>query len=234
MNKHSLVDKYPNVLSTIQQGTVIGVLLIRHSFILNNKPFIDHYPEPLHAIIHHEYTTGRQLGPFTKAELEAAIGPFQTSPLFIIPKPNKPGKFHLVQDFSFPHSPSSPIMLINTQIDSSLYPCTWGTFATMALCIKRLPPRAQATTRDEAEAYHTIPLHPFQWNGTVVRIGINAFNLNTCLSFGLGPSAGVYGACADAANDIMQAEGIGPIIKWVNDRVFFCIPRASLTPFNAE
>jgi hypothetical protein len=48
--------------------------------------------------------------------------------------------------------------------------------------------------RDEAEAYRIIPLHPSQWNGTVVKLGDDAFNLDTCLSFGLGPSAGLYRA----------------------------------------
>jgi hypothetical protein len=78
-----------------------------------------------------------------------------------------------------------------------------------------------------------MPLHPSQWNGTVVRIDDDAFNIDTCLAFGLAPSAGVYGACADAANDIMRAEGIGPIIKWVDDRVFFRIPVSTLDTFNA-
>jgi len=63
-----------------------------------------------------------------------------------------------------------------------------------------------------------MPLHPSQWNGTVVRIDDDAFNIDTCLAFGLAPSAGVYGTCADAANDIMRAEGIGPITKWVDGR----------------
>jgi hypothetical protein len=139
----------------------------------------------------------------------------------------------MVQDFSFPYSPSSPILSINAHMDSSLYPCTWGTFATMALCMARLPPGSQAAARDEAEAYRTMPLHPSQWNGTVVRVGDDAFNLDTCLLFGLAPSAGIYGACADAANNIMRAEGIGPIVKWVDDKVFFRLPKPALTSFNA-
>jgi hypothetical protein len=232
MHKHDLVHKYPSVLSTLQIGAVIGVPRIDHTFIPINKPSIAQYASQFHTIIQHEYSTRRHLGPFTKLQLEAAIGPFQTSPLSIIPKSNKPGKFRLVQDFSFPHPSSSPIPSINSSIDSSLYPCTWGTFSTMALCIARLPPGSQAATRDEAEAYRTIPLHASQWNGTVVRVGDDAFNLDSCLSFGLAPSAGTYGACADAANDIMRAEGIGPIIKWVDDRVFFRIPRSALTNFN--
>ncbi len=79
-----------------------------------------------------------------------------------------------------------------------------------------------------------IPLHPSQWKGTVVRVDNDAFNIDTCLVFGLAPSAGVYGACADAANDIMHAEGISPIIKWVNDRVFFRIPVSALADFNVD
>jgi hypothetical protein len=97
------------------------------------------------------------------------------SPLSIIPKSNKPGKFRLAQNFSFPHALDAPILSINTQLDSSLHPCTWGTFSTMALCITRLPPGSQAAARDEAEAYRTMPLHLSQWNGTVIRIGEDAF-----------------------------------------------------------
>jgi hypothetical protein len=37
-----------------------------------------------------------------------------------------------------------------------------------------------------------MPLHPSQWNGTVVRVGDDAFNLDTYLPFGLAPSAGIY------------------------------------------
>jgi len=104
----------------------------------------------------------------------------------------------------------------------------------MALCITHLPPGSQATTRDESEAYRTIPLHPSQWNGTAIRVGEDAYNLDTCLAFRLAPSAGVYGVCADAANDILRAEGIGPIIKWVDDRVFFRIPKSALADFNTD
>lgn len=234
MFKHDLVNKYPSVLSILQNGAVIGVPQIEHTFAPVNKSSIVQYAAQFLVIIQHEYATKRHLGPFTRLQLEAAIGPFQTSPLTIIPKPGKPGKFRLVQDFSFPHTPSSPISSINAAIDSSLYPCTWGTFSTMSLLISRLPPGSQAAARDEAEAYRTIPLHPSQWNGTVVRVGDDAYNLDACLSFRLAPSAGIYGVCADAANDIMRAEGIGPIIKWVDDRIFFRIPRPALTEFNAD
>jgi hypothetical protein len=58
MVKHDPVDEYPSVLSTIQQGAVIGVPLIRHSLHHLINP-IDYYSELFLAIIHHEYATGQ-------------------------------------------------------------------------------------------------------------------------------------------------------------------------------
>src|SRR6266478_2826003 len=179
MVKHQLVNKYPNILSTLQHGMIVGVQPILHSFLPPNKPSIAQYTTTFHTILQHEYLMHWQLGPFTRAQLEMAIGPCQSSLLSIILKPNKPGKYQLIQDFSFPYSPTSPIPSINTSLDSSLFPCTWGTFSTMALCIAQLPPGAQAATRDESEAYRSIPLHLSQWSSTVLRVSEDAFNIDT-------------------------------------------------------
>jgi hypothetical protein len=76
---------------------------------------------------------------------------------------SKPGKYHVVHDFSHPHSPLPEAVSINSHIDSNDFPCTWGTFSTVALLITRLPPGSQASIRDTAEAYRTIPAAPSQW-----------------------------------------------------------------------
>jgi hypothetical protein len=110
----------------------------------------------------------------------------------------------------------------------------YGELSLIVLCIARLLLGLQAATRDEAEVYRTIPLHPSQWNGTVMRVGHDAFNLSTCLSFGLAPSVGIYGTYTDAANNILRVQGIGPITKWVNNRVFFRIPKSVLADFNNQ
>ncbi len=191
MCKHNLVHKYPTVLSNLQNGALISIPHIEHTFMLPNTSSVTYYQAQFQTILQREYAMQCHIGPYSKVQLEATIGPFQTSLLSIIPKPNKPGKFRLVQDFSFLHTPASPIPSINSAIDSSLHPCMWGTFSTMALCITRLPPGSQAATRDEAEAYRMIPLHLSQWNGTVTRVGDDPFNLDTCLAFGLAPSAGM-------------------------------------------
>ncbi len=66
MLKHDLVNKYPNILSTIQNGMVIGVPLIKHTFIPPNKSSIAQYASQFRTIIEHEYSTHRHLGPFTR------------------------------------------------------------------------------------------------------------------------------------------------------------------------
>ena len=45
---------------------------------------------------------------------------------------------------------------------------------------------------------------------------------------------GVYGELCNAATDIFQAQGIGPLTKWVDDHVFLCIPRKSLPAYNKK
>ena len=51
----------------------------------------------------------------------------QTSPLSLIPKLGKPGKFRLIRNPPYPRN-LSDIHSINLSIKSDLYPRTWGTF----------------------------------------------------------------------------------------------------------
>ena len=104
---------------------------------------------------------------------------------------------------------------------SSDFPCTWGTFETICTTILHLPAGSQAAIRDVAEAYRTIPIKQAQWPGTVIHISESEFAIDKCLAFSCSSSAGVYGNLADASADIFQAEGIGPVSKWVDDFVFF-------------
>ena len=168
------------------------------------------------------------IGPFTQDPLEAIIGPFQSSPLSIIPKPDKPGKFQLIQNLSHPNSPQpNEPPSINLLVDSTLFPWKWGTFLTTCVLIQNLPWGSQGATRDVAEAYHTIPLHPLQWPALVVHIADEPalFAVDTCLCFSYGPSAGTYSTIHDAGLDILQAAGIGPVITWVDDHLSYAYPK---------
>ena len=113
-----------------------------------------------------------------------------------------------------------------------LFPCTWGKFSTIYLLISRLPVGSQVATCNVAEAYRTIPLHESQWPAAVVRISNTTTCIDTCVAFGASPSCGAYGQVADAGAEILRANGIGPLDKWVNDHLFFHIPREHLLEYN--
>lgn len=56
--------------------------------------------------------------------MESLIGPFQSSPFSIIPKPAKLNKFRILQNYSFPYKPSLafPNPSINPSINSDDFP----------------------------------------------------------------------------------------------------------------
>lgn len=97
-----------------------------------------------------------------------------------------------------------------------------------------LPPGSQVACRDISEAFRTIPLHPSQWNGCVVRLSDDNFALDTCAMFGSCSCPGVHGHVADAGADLMRYSGLGPLVKWVDDHCFFRILRIHLNEYNAR
>jgi hypothetical protein len=233
---HGLQDRYPSLVDGLANGFDLGVPHIHSTFTPPNHQSTNSLVDVYNSIVDNEFAARRYIGPFTRIQLEACIGPFQTSPTSLVPKTSKPGKFRAVHDFSHPHSPTPNATSINSQIDSDEFPCTWGTFSTVALIIARLPPGSQASVRDVAEAYRTIPASPSQWPGLVIRLrGEDQFAVNTCNNFGLSSAGGVYGMVADAGADIFRGCGIGPLAKWVDDHIFFRVPRcydiAHLTSF---
>ena len=181
------------------------------------------YIEEFNKTICKELDKHHYIGLFSLCNLTSLISPFQSSPISIIPKPGRPGKFRLVQNVSFPlkPSPNFPSPSINSSIRTDDFHTTWGTFSIIALLMAQLPPGLEAATRDVAEAYRTIPLNSFQWPSAIVRANTDQFYLVTCLTFGASPSSGVYGHVTNAGAEIMRSEGIGPLDKWVNDHIFF-------------
>ena len=130
-----LADRYPFLADQLECGFTASVRPITTTFTPPNKSSIQSHISEFKLCIQTEFEKGRYIGPFTATEIEAVIGPFQSSPLSIIPKPGKPGKFRLIQNLSFPHVPRNHISSINSSIDSDLFPCTWGTFPAVSLLI---------------------------------------------------------------------------------------------------
>jgi hypothetical protein len=233
--KFHLLDKYPSIPHSLQHGFDAGIPYIFSTSTPDNSPSLFVHTLQYQQIIHREFESGRYLGPFTTHEIESLLGPFQTSPLSLVPKPGKPGKYHGVHNFSFPRIPRNGISSINQSIDSNKFPCTWGTFATICLIIWHLPPGSQASIQDITEAYCTVPITPMQWPGLVVKLrDPNQFTINTNNNFGLTSGGGIHGSIADAGTDIFRSSRIGPLSKWVDDHIFFRILREHLPAYNKK
>lgn len=229
-----LADAYPSIVEGIRDGFRIGFPIIYCTHAPPNSVSLYEQPNIFNNIIAHEFEMKRFLGPFSRNELESLIGPFQSSPLSLIPKPHKPESFRMIQNFSFPCVPTPPLFSVNYGIDANNYPCTWGTFTIVALMVWSLPPGSQGAVRDVAEAYRTVPLHPTQWAAAVVRLAeADRFAINTCTAFGGVPNAGVYGNLADAGLDIMRSKGLGPMVRWVDDHVFIRLRIQFVAQYNA-
>ena len=231
----NLSVKYPTLVTSLRRGFDAGIPPILSTYAPPNSPSLLQHPEAYHEMVANELRKGRYIGPCTRLEVEALIGPFQSSPLSWVPKPGKPGKFRAVHNFSFPRSPTPTVTSINAAIDADRYPCTWGTFDTICFITHNLPPGSQAAIRDVAEAYRTIPITPDQWPGLVVKLlDEDEFAINICNNFGLTSAGGVYGEIGDATLDIFRTQGIGPISKWVDDHIFFRIPIEYRAAYNLE
>lgn len=235
LTKSRLILKYPHIPQSLQHGFHGSIPNITSTHTPPNNPSIIEHAEAFATILFRKFETGRYLGPLSASDVEALIGPFQTAPLLLIPKPGRPGKFRLIQNLShIARSLPHPIPSINSFIDSNLYLCTYGTFATICLLVWRLPPGSEGATRDVAEAYRTIPLHPSQYPGTVVRTGDDEFTIDTSFCFGCSSAAGTYGGIADAGADLLRSEGVGPLSKWVDDHLFFRLRLEYLERFNQQ
>ena len=234
LQEAGLLVRFPSIPTGLREGFIVGYPTISRVQSPPNSTTIALYTSEFNDVVNKEISKGRYIGPLLFSDITNLIGPFQTSPLSMIPKPSRLGKFRLIQNFSFPIevSPCFPSPSINHAIDTALFPCTWGKFSTIYLLISHLPPGSQAATQDVAEAYHTIPLHPSQWPAAVVQISDLQACIDTCVTFGASPSCSAYGRLAGVGVEILRANGIGPLDKWVDDHIFFRIPRTHLHNYN--
>jgi hypothetical protein len=234
-----LTSRYPTLVPGLRSGFHVGFPPISAHFApLNSKSLLDH-PAFFSDLAQVEFVSGRWLGPFPEAELRQALGgSFHSSPCSVLEKivdpdnPHIPTKKRLIQNYSYPHSPTNCISSINSHIDIEAFPCTWGTPACLEFIIWTLPPGCEIAIRDVKGAYRNVPLHPSQWAAAVVRVDATTFALDTNGAFGVTSMGGVWGLIADAFCDIMRARGIGPLLKWVDDFVFIRMRREHIARYN--
>jgi hypothetical protein len=229
-----LSARYAHILHGIEFGFTLNLPNIRDNLHPPNSLSAVEHREVLDAEFAKEFAAGRYLGPFTAATINDVLGPFQTSPLSVIPKAN--GGHRIIQNYSYPHKPIRGIASINSQLFASDHPCTWGTFHAVAQVISSLPPGCEMAVRDVKSAFRTIPIRPEEWPGLVVRsVGDDEdrFVVDTANPFGTVNGPGTYGELGDSYCDVVRAIGAGPLGKWVDDYYLFRLLRRHIDSYNA-
>ncbi|KAE8179247.1 hypothetical protein CF328_g9541, partial [Tilletia controversa] len=95
-----LMDDYGDLLAGLRNGFDFGIPPLRETRTPPNHLSATENEDVLGRIAASEIEKGRWAGPFTRTEVETVLGPFQSSPMGLIPKSN--GDWRLVQDLSYP------------------------------------------------------------------------------------------------------------------------------------
>ncbi|CUA70723.1 hypothetical protein RSOLAG22IIIB_09049 [Rhizoctonia solani] len=214
-----LWDQYSDVPQNLREGFRIGVTKpVNTTFTPpNHKSALDR-PDVILAHINAEVDAGRYFGPYTPIHLQQLIGPFTSAPLGVVEKPGAPGKFRIIQDFSY-NSPNAPTPPVNNHINPDEFTCSWGFFDDVVRALASAPPGSMAATLDVDAAYRQMPIHPddqphivFFWDGLCW--------VDTRAPFGLTSSNGIFVSMCwpraeDDANwwiDTLSTEHIGSSI----------------------
>ena len=111
LHNAGIINHFSAIPDRLKLGFRIDFPNIMHIQSPMNAPSINTYSSEFRDTIQKEIIKGRYIRPFPLSLIHDTLGPFQTSPLSLIPKPGHPGKFRLVQNFSFPSTLSSPGLL---------------------------------------------------------------------------------------------------------------------------
>ncbi|QRV82385.1 polyprotein like [Ceratobasidium sp. AG-Ba] len=181
-------------------------------------------PDVVRKAIANELHAGCYTGPFSATELTNLIGPFRSAPLGVVAK-STPGEFRIIQDFSFPCNGGEHPAL-NAEINPDDFQCEWGTFDEVVKIIISAPPGAQAATLDVESAYRQMPVSIVDQHNIVISWEDKLY-VDHCVPFGARSSNGIFGRCGDGMSNICRVRGLGPVIKWVDDYLYFCFPSSS-------
>ncbi|CEL58626.1 similar to polyprotein [Rhizoctonia solani AG-1 IB] len=211
-----LLNEFGDIPTSLRLGFRLGTSgLITSTYIPKNHASAISHPDAILDHINTELNAGRYSGPFSKSMLFDLIGPFRTAPLGVVDKSSSPGKFRIIQDFSYPRN-DPLISSVNSQIDAKDFTCSWGFFADVANFILETHGDSEGATFDVDAAYRQIPVHPDDQPYIVVMWEEN-FYLDHAVPFGATSSNGLFGRCGDAMAAILSRRTSCRIFKWVDD-----------------
>ena len=213
------------ILEGILHGFRVGFNYARViSPSLGNLPSVTNHPQAVQQYIANEVTLGRLVGPLVSSEAVAV----HCSPIGIIPKQHKPGKWRLIHDLSSPEGAS-----INDGISPDLSSLTYVTVDQVAQDIVRLSPGTLLAKLDVKSAYRIVPVHAddrsllgLSWEGNVY--------VDSALPFGLRSACKIFSAfsaLADALQWVVLNELQDPrgcLYHYLDDFVCLSPPDSSV------
>lgn len=216
----NLYHIFADIPHSIRSGFDMGVHSSLHtSYTPPNHQSALTLPSIIKNHINNELSNGRYTGPFSKSRLENLIGPFRTSPLGTVPKSNSTTEFRIIQDLSFPRDDPDHLS-VNSEINSDLFPCDWGTFNQICEIVRNAPPDTEAAMMDVDAAFRCCPIKPEHQPHFVVHWE-DSFYIDHNAPFGASSSGGIFGRLADAMTAIIHHHTSSPCKNWVDDFVLF-------------
>ena len=220
LKEAGVLEEFADVPAGIQHGFDLGLgsFHLETSFCPPN-----HYKLPEHEeFILSKYREEIELGLLSPGYplplLEKILGPIRTAPLGVHQR-EIGGKLRVVIDHSYPRN-NLDTPSVNSQVDSDLFPCEWGTFSACFLLVARAPEGTEVATFDVKSAFRNIPVRPDQRRFLATQVN-GLVHLDPCCNFGFCCSPGIFGRVADALMRIFRFKGIEDLLKWVDDFIFF-------------
>ena len=204
------------ILEGIQKGFRIG---FNRSHILNSEATNFHCNNPQNVT---EYLLREvSLQRMWRLPLGARPRGIHISPLGLIPKKNKPGKWRLIVDLSSPMDAS-----VNDGISPDLASLSYASIDHLAALIVMEGKGSFLVKADIKEAYRMVPVHPedqhllgVEWEGVIF--------MDKTLPFGLRSAPKIFSAVADAAQWILKKEGVNSSLHYLDDYIFVASDQSS-------
>ena len=158
-------------------------------------------------------------------KLPAGVFPrgIQISPIGLIPKKNRPGKWRMIVDLSSP-----PQHSVNEGISEELSSLAYTCVDHLAALILSEGRGSSLVKADIKEAYRMVPIHPedqhllgIQWNDSVY--------VDRMLPFGLRSAPKIFSAIADAAQWVLKNMGVTLSLHYLDDFILVAKSTAEAT-----
>ena len=198
------------ILKGLEEGFRIGYNHREAKLQTCNRNMPCEVPEVVSEYLHQELLQQRLV---KLTEEEAKLAGIHCSPIGVIPKKNKPGKWRLIVDLSSPEGAS-----INDGINNDRCSLSYTSVDVIAQKVALLGQGTLLGKMDIKQAYRMVPVHPedryllgMQWQGAVY--------VDKALPFGLRSAPLVFTAVADALQWMMECNGATFVDHYIDDYI---------------